>query len=208
MCQRHQAFLIARLIPHGEQDKAHYRCIAAIHHQWCYGRVPLGGTRRFFALVKNPANAAIVLDEIRRAQGKYGRQGEEPGVPETVFPYAQLLLTLPFFLDVDDPCGRYASGGGIEGALIWGFLIMVTNDDGMTIIDVTDPLNPTYGYSKPDGGYILNAKSYVRSYYRAGPANDNTEIDVRYHIDVMKNECAIKAELVAEVWPEFLQGDR
>ncbi|KAK7030233.1 hypothetical protein VNI00_014250 [Paramarasmius palmivorus] len=209
MGQRHQAFLIARLTPHGERTNAHYRCIAAIHHQWCCGCVPLSGTRRFLALVKNPDNAVILLDEICRAQGKYGRQGEEPKVPEAAFPYAQMLLTLAFFLDVDDPRGGYSSGGGIE----WAFvnpnmgLFDHANDDGMTIIDVTAPLNPTYGYGKPDGGYVLNTETYVCSYYRAGPANDNTEIDVRYHIDVMKNKCVIKAELVAEVWPEFLQGE-
>lgn len=35
MGQRHQAFIIARVVPHGNTDrKAYYRCLGAYHHQW------------------------------------------------------------------------------------------------------------------------------------------------------------------------------
>ncbi|KAK7031147.1 hypothetical protein VNI00_013562 [Paramarasmius palmivorus] len=106
MGQRHQAFLITRLIPHGEQTKAYYRCIAAVHHQWCYGRLPLSATRRFLNLVKNPENATIVRDEIRRAQGKYGCQGEEPKIPDMAFPYTQFLFVQAWNMDIDSPRGN------------------------------------------------------------------------------------------------------
>ena len=74
MGQRHQVFLIARLVPHGSTDgKAYYRCVAARHHQWCYGTLPLAATYRFVTLLKNPNNVEIIRDELRRAQNAYGR---------------------------------------------------------------------------------------------------------------------------------------
>ncbi|KAK7025944.1 hypothetical protein VNI00_015859 [Paramarasmius palmivorus] len=203
----HQALLIARLIPHDSQSKPFYRCIAALNHPWCYGRVPLGATRRFFALIKNPDNASIIRDEIRRAHGKYGRQGEEPKVPEMAFPYTQLLLTQAFFLDVDDPRGHYASGGGMEYSVldpnVGCFWYWDTSDEGITIFDITDPLNPAYGHAFDDSPFVHDAEYYVRAYYGENCGGDRmTEIDVQCHLDVLKHERVLSSEVVATVWPD------
>ncbi|KAF8895917.1 hypothetical protein CPB85DRAFT_206203 [Mucidula mucida] len=68
MGQRHQAFLIAKVVLHGG-TKAYYRCIAAWHHQWCYGRLPIDATRRPITLLKQKDNAEIVRDEIVSYKG-------------------------------------------------------------------------------------------------------------------------------------------
>ncbi|KAE9405044.1 hypothetical protein BT96DRAFT_753158, partial [Gymnopus androsaceus JB14] len=69
--QRHQAFLIARIVPHGSTDgKAYYRCIGAYHHQWSVkNSEPVAD--RFLTLLKQPVNAAIVREEVKSDQGKY-----------------------------------------------------------------------------------------------------------------------------------------
>ena len=100
MGQRHQAFVLARLVPHG-QTKAYYRCIAALHHQWCYGRLPLKATHRFFTLVKQKDNAEIIREEIRLLQGKYGRYDCHPKMPEIPSPYIGFLLASAWSFDFD-----------------------------------------------------------------------------------------------------------
>lgn len=110
MGQRHQAFLIARIIPHG-QTEARYRCIGAFHSQWCYGTLPLKATRRFLTLIKQPCNAEIVRYEISQIHGKYGRRGDkEPKIVDIPCPYSLFLLGSAWNVDLD-PSNYYAAFG-------------------------------------------------------------------------------------------------
>jgi hypothetical protein len=118
MGQRHQAFVIARVIPHGE-TRAYYRCISALHHQWCYGRLPLLATRRFLALVKQKDNAEIIREEIRSLHGKYGRWKHSPKMPGVPSYYIGFLLASAWNLDFDErENGAYVSGGSLNNALL------------------------------------------------------------------------------------------
>jgi hypothetical protein len=99
MGQRHQAFIIARVVPHGG-TKHQYRCIAAFHHQWCYGKLPLQATRRLLTLVKQKDNADIIRAEIRSINGKYGSLGNKPDVPDVPCPYVALLLATCWSTDL------------------------------------------------------------------------------------------------------------
>ncbi|KAK7031161.1 hypothetical protein VNI00_013576 [Paramarasmius palmivorus] len=193
MGQRHQAFLIVRLTPvsaDGEQTKAYYRCVCAIHHQWCYGRLPLSATRRFLNLLKNPENAEIVRDEIRRAHGKYGRQGTKPTIPALAFPYTQFLFVQAFNMDIDNPYYAYASGVGFEHALLNPNIGCFSHDnnDGITIVDITDPLNPAY--------YIIQ-----------GTKSQRFEKDIQCHITSMEHERLLTRDVLAEVWPNSFSID-
>ena len=78
MGQRHQAFAVARVVPHGE-TKPYYRCIAVIHHQWCYGRLPLRAARRCLTLIKQKDNAEIIREEIRLMKENMGDVNVNPG---------------------------------------------------------------------------------------------------------------------------------
>ncbi|KAK7030258.1 hypothetical protein VNI00_014275 [Paramarasmius palmivorus] len=212
MGQRHQAFLIARLTlsTEGEQTKPRYRCIAALHHQWCYGRLPLSATRRFLNLLKNPDNAEIIRDELRRAHGKYGRQGETPPIiRDSAFPYTQFLFVQAFNMDIDNPFGAYASGVGLEGSLlnpnVGCFEHM--NDDGITIIDVTDPLDPAYCFSMHNGR-ILDAKRYARRYFEEGEEDEKVENDLQCHLASLEDERLLSANVLNEVWPIFHGGEK
>ncbi|KIJ57363.1 hypothetical protein M422DRAFT_773947 [Sphaerobolus stellatus SS14] len=108
MGQRHQAFLIARVVPL-DGDRAQYRCVAALHHQWCYGTLPLRATSRFFKLVKQPQNAFIVREEISALHGKYAEYGDEATIPDVPAPYTMFLLESAFYLDLSDPKDFYSS---------------------------------------------------------------------------------------------------
>ena len=88
MGQRHQAWIIARVKPHGG-GKPRYRCIGGIHHQWCYGSLPLKGLIRIATLLQQKPNADIVQEELRAIEGKYGSHlAEAPKIPNCPYvPY-------------------------------------------------------------------------------------------------------------------------
>ncbi|KAE9402181.1 hypothetical protein BT96DRAFT_1017758 [Gymnopus androsaceus JB14] len=150
MGQRHQAFIVARVVPHGSTDgKAYYRCLGAWHHQWCYGSLPL---------------------QVKSVQGKYGCHGETPDIPKVPCPYSVFLLASAFNFDLEE---NYTSGGLFEQGLLpagmgcWDG----DNNDGLTVLDITDPLNPSYAFvagSKTDGDLgdePCTAEDYLGLYY-------------------------------------------
>jgi hypothetical protein len=116
MGQRHQVFLIARVLPHND-TRYLYRCIAAFHHQWCFGEFPLQAVRRFLALVRQKNNAEIVRSEIQDIQGKYGVLGEEPRIPDVPCPYTAFLLASSWTTDLD-PDVSYTSGTSFKNSVL------------------------------------------------------------------------------------------
>ncbi|KIJ69414.1 hypothetical protein HYDPIDRAFT_46936, partial [Hydnomerulius pinastri MD-312] len=99
MGQRHQIYVVARLRPAGD-GQPRYRCIVALHDQWCYGRLPLKGTRRFFSLIKQSENIEIVRAELKALDGKYDRDESLSPIP---CPYIAFLLTLSWTADLSNP---------------------------------------------------------------------------------------------------------
>ncbi|KAK7035561.1 hypothetical protein VNI00_011854 [Paramarasmius palmivorus] len=205
MGRRHQVFLIARLIPasSGKQTQARYRCIAGLHHQWCYGYLPISATRRFFNLLKNPDNAEIVRDEIRRAHGRYGRQGQDPEIPDMAFPYIQMLLTQAFYLDINDP--------DVVQIIVPGLLTYrdpldnTENDDGYTFIDITNPSYPAYCFEVE--GVIVDADGYIRGDCREDDEKDQRFKDAQRHIDSLKDEKLVTVNVLSRVWPQYYRVD-
>lgn len=101
MGQRHQLFIIARLRPHGAPDSPPmYRCVAAHHHQWNYGRRALRAVRRVLTLVKQKENADIIHAEINNLHGKYGRWREKPKMPSVPAPFIAFLLGIACTCDL------------------------------------------------------------------------------------------------------------
>jgi hypothetical protein len=117
MGQRHQAFVIARARPYSS-SVAKYRCIAAFHHQWCYGRLPLHATHRFITQAKNKFNAEIIRSEIAAIQGKFGRWREEPALPAIPCPFTAFLLATNWSVDLEDPKAPYASGVSFSNGML------------------------------------------------------------------------------------------
>ncbi|KIM36187.1 hypothetical protein M413DRAFT_427845 [Hebeloma cylindrosporum] len=81
MGRRHQAFIIARGVPHGSPPgSAQYRCVGAVHGHWCYGLDPPRAATRFMTLIKQEDNAATIREELLAIDGLYGRPN--PPIPD------------------------------------------------------------------------------------------------------------------------------
>ncbi|KIK63966.1 hypothetical protein GYMLUDRAFT_40180 [Collybiopsis luxurians FD-317 M1] len=211
MGQRHQAFIIARIVPHGSTDgKAYYRCLGALHHQWCYGSLPLRAANRFFELVKNPVNASIIRGELKSLHGKYGRYGQKPDLNAVPCPYSVFLLTCAFKIDFER---SYVSGGPLQHGLLpanmgcWDG----DNNDGLTILDITDPVNPSYAFCLgPEtdadlGDEPCTAEDYLRAYFPdLGPASEDSADDATMLELVAKFDSLpfLTEEKLAEAWPD------
>ncbi|KAK7440619.1 hypothetical protein VKT23_016967 [Stygiomarasmius scandens] len=212
----HQAFLIARLVPHGSKTgQAYYRCIGVHNHLHCYGALPLTAVHRFITLLKNPNNADIVRDEIRRVQSVYGRMGEEPRVPLMPCPYVLLLLSMAWNMDLE-PMTAYASGSRFEIGVLDPDMgsFDYDNDDGITIIDVTDPSDPGYCFVfESDGpGIPLDAKGYISisQYHDIASLLEDARNEIEVDLSTQVTESVANLDDVrlltsgelAEVWPD------
>jgi hypothetical protein len=116
MGHRHQVFLIARVAPHGKPlGETRYRCIAALHHQMCFGHLPLQAATRFITLIKQKENAEIIREEINNIHGLYGIFRTPPEVPEVPCPFAYFLMLSAWTSDLNvDPTTNYISDSADE----------------------------------------------------------------------------------------------
>ncbi|KAI5826178.1 hypothetical protein K523DRAFT_204032, partial [Schizophyllum commune Tattone D] len=165
MGQRHQAFLIAKVVPHGG-GRARYRCIAALHHQNCDRPIYVRSLCRLLKLLRQPGNARIVREDLASIQGKYGPyMREKPLAPRIPCPFAAYLLNVAFSCDVYEPYAAPGSFGGVldakmgcwsggtfiaEDLLTW-ILFGPNNNAGITVVDVTDPEDAAYGFLRSRG---------------------------------------------------------
>ncbi|KAF7355234.1 hypothetical protein MSAN_01439400 [Mycena sanguinolenta] len=164
MGQRHQVFLVARVIARSA-TQPRYRCIGAYHHQWwvCYGRLPLMAARRFLTLIKQEDNNRLVREELRTLQGKYGEGTTEPRMPDVPCPYATFLMASAWCVDLESPF--YGSGVSFKNSVLDAHMGSTDgdNNDGITVFDVTDPADPSYCFVS--GRVPLTAEQYCRAYY-------------------------------------------
>ncbi|KAF9055231.1 hypothetical protein BDZ89DRAFT_1125005 [Hymenopellis radicata] len=197
MGQRHQAFAIAKVVAHGA-TQAKYRCIGAWHHQWCYGRLPLRATRRFLTLLKQKENAALVRYEVDSIHGKFGRYGQAWNVDIEPEP---------------NQGGVYFSGTTFTNDLLYASMGSShgDNNDGISVIDVTNPFNPHYCFVSPGGieaeaeveGWTpLTAEQYARAYYPSGEQQEVVETDVLSVIASLDDTKLMTIGMLAEAWPD------
>ncbi|KAG6890184.1 hypothetical protein C0995_010889 [Termitomyces sp. Mi166 len=208
MGQRHQAFLIAEIVPHGKTD-AKYRCVAAMHHQWCYGSLPLRATRRLLTLLKKPEHEKIILQELRALDGKYGRWRAPPKTPQVPCPFSSFLMVSSFNIDLSinsEEQEPYVSGVSIEHALLDANMGSSEgdNNDGITVIDITDPRNPAYCFVFLGQMIPLTANDYIRNYYqlpKSGKLKDSGEMILSV-IAALEGERLVTLQMLVEAWPE------
>ncbi|KAI0040582.1 hypothetical protein FA95DRAFT_853749 [Auriscalpium vulgare] len=227
MCQCHQAFVIARVRPHGGASLK-YRCIAAYDYRWCYGTLPLRAAQRFITLIKQEDNATLVRAEVAAMHGKYGRWNGVPRMPELPAGAVALMLATSWAvaLEAEDV---YTSGYSYEENVLGADTDMDgacrspplacraltngpagDNDDGVTIIDVTDPTAPQCCFTRNINGPPLSALEYVRNYYTisdavlAGEADVSAEDcpqDIVTLIKAMDDIPMVTADMLHQVWP-------
>ncbi|TEB08864.1 hypothetical protein FA13DRAFT_1588833, partial [Coprinellus micaceus] len=90
----HQLFLVTRVraVP-GEPEK--HRCIAAFHHRWCYGKLPLLCVTRLKHLAATKANAALIRRDLDRYRDGVKKSRKIP------CPYTSFLAGTAFSVDID-----------------------------------------------------------------------------------------------------------
>lgn len=110
MDQRHQAFIIARIVPYGSpKNHFEHRCIGALHHQYCHGQLPLKAATRFMMLIEQEDNAALILEELKAIDGLYGRFGEIPEIPDVPCPFTNFLFLSAWSAELSDGEQSYLS---------------------------------------------------------------------------------------------------
>ncbi|KAJ8472359.1 hypothetical protein ONZ45_g16678 [Pleurotus djamor] len=218
MGQQHQVYLIAKVVPHGSTDgKPQYQSLGGFHNQWCLARLPVQATRRFIDLVNQPQNAEIIRYEINAIQGKYNLKSRvKPVLPQIPCPYLMYVLAMAwsFKVEVEEP--HYLSGHSVEPNLIgssrgsWS-QCFAANDDGITIIDVSDLSNPAYCHCVIQQPRALSAEEYLKIYYPEAPEGlgDFDRLDLRKTIDSMAGVPLLTWDILSEVWPrEYRKGWR
>ncbi|KAF7301362.1 hypothetical protein MIND_00701400 [Mycena indigotica] len=221
MGQRHQIFLVARVVAHGD-DAARYRCVGAYHHQWCYGRLPLSSTRRFLTLLKHSDNAKIVKAEIDALQGQYGKETSAKNANYVPCPYSLFLVASAFCVDLEN---GYMSGDNFAHGILDAMMgsSQGDNNDGITVFDITNPADPAYCHvsiygleaarDNVESRVPLSAERYVRAYYPETATKDMEnpdldELDVRAKFDALRGERLMTIDVLAEAWPEeYNEGD-
>ncbi|KIJ29744.1 hypothetical protein M422DRAFT_214865 [Sphaerobolus stellatus SS14] len=197
MGQRHQAFLIARVIPHGGAH-AKYRCIAALQHQCCHGTLPLETASRFLKLVKQPQNAFILREEIRSLNGEFGH---EPSITDIPAPYGLFLLQSAFYTAFNDPKQDYSYKKSLLSA---NRDSTQGHNDGITVLDVTDIEHPRYCFMNTHSnisGITLSASDYVRRCSDSGQESTQFNQRVEESIKLLSKEPLVTYGMLAEAWP-------
>ncbi|KAH9889353.1 hypothetical protein C8Q73DRAFT_707260 [Cubamyces lactineus] len=113
MGERLQVFLIARGPTQGRRWG--YQCVAALHHQWCFGTMPLQALHRFFNLLRQAENKAIVRDELRHCLQCLSNTDSifNPAVP---CPYTSSLLSISWTTDLE--LQTYLSSSSYKSGLL------------------------------------------------------------------------------------------
>ncbi|EMD41065.1 hypothetical protein CERSUDRAFT_91822 [Gelatoporia subvermispora B] len=224
MGQRHQAFIIARVRSRprkGAQTSApKYRCIAALHHQWCYHTGLLRATRRLLDLVRQKENADIIRMEIRSIEHRNRvTWGDDCWTP---CPFTAALLA--FAWNDDDGAGwpdtlltadmgSWYGGSyltlGMQGERHLRSLLITDNNDGISVIDVTNPEEPAFGFLWSEE-QILTPAEYIHIYYARGRYDDEEEEELDEHtmtcIAALQGEKMITSESLIEAWPYEYAG--
>ncbi|KAF4574859.1 hypothetical protein EYR36_006210 [Pleurotus pulmonarius] len=211
MGERHQIWLIAKVVPRDSTDnRAYYRSLGGFHNQSCYGRLPPRAVRRFIDLAKQKDNAEIIQIELDSVQKKYSRDADEEEMPAAPCPYTLHLLGLSCCVDLD------STPTHVSGPTYDGYVVPATMrgsfdygpDDGISVIDVTDPMNPAYCHilsHRP-----LSAGEYIGRYYgslRQGATQEEQAMytELKAHIETiiasLDDVGLVTTEMLAEAWP-------
>lgn len=162
-------------------------------------------------LVKQPDNAEVVREELKRVGGSDG----------TSSAYITFLLRISWNVDLDNPQTPYCSSNE--------YIVdteedpdEIDNNDGITVIDITRPESPTYCFAALWGLETevevpslvpLSATQYIRAYYPAldpdQPQDDGAkqkERNVCRAIGFLAGVPMVTQDVLHETWPSVFQA--
>ncbi|KAI0062141.1 hypothetical protein BV25DRAFT_1778057, partial [Artomyces pyxidatus] len=201
-------FVIARILPHGDAPMSpRYRCIAAFHHQFCYGSLPVRATHRFITLVKQKENTEIIAAELITILGLYGRWDEEPKIPRVPAPFVTFLLATCWTTTSMSRKMEYQTR-----AALMELSASADDNDGISVIDITNPTSPAYCFNHISE-LPLSAREYLSGYYNLPkegeeltPSEDGKTMDhltknAAASISLLRDVLMVTIEMLAEAWP-------
>ncbi|THG98610.1 hypothetical protein EW026_g3611 [Hermanssonia centrifuga] len=159
-------------------------------------------------------NAEIIREELHSLSGKHGTFGNEPAIPDTPCPFLASVLGMSWDIDLDS---GYSSGGTITNSLLPAGMCSWDgdNNDGISIIDVTDLENPAYCFATE--AEPLTATEYLSGYYsipgelnngnidvdedNVEPRSDENDKKVRAAIGILDGVRLIDLSALHEAWP-------
>ncbi|TFY61032.1 hypothetical protein EVJ58_g4766 [Rhodofomes roseus] len=146
-------------------------------------------------------NAEVVKAEIQNIQGKYGRCKQEPKLPDFPCPFTASLLGLAWTMDKGEERRGWPYVSGVSFTWVkmpadsrpWA--PDCDNNDGITVIDVTDPGSPAYCFMSGEGSMRpITARGYMLYYDDIG--------DVPAHT-LRAFDCIplVTQDIIDEAWP-------
>ena len=157
--QRHQLFIVAKV---GER----YRVLAALHHQWLYGVSVVAQSAKVIRILQASHNQPSIRRELQQAARRWSKDGklEVDDKQPAAFPF---LTTCLFIGASIHPGGDFAPAVQIQPLPLNTYYNAITNDDGISIYDVTSAPDIRYAFNLLDnsaGESIITAGEYIDSY--------------------------------------------
>ncbi|KAJ4182060.1 hypothetical protein NW767_013953 [Fusarium falciforme] len=135
MGQRHQLFVIARV-------GKHYRSLAAVHHQWLYGVSALRSCLRLLRIFSDPGNCLALKHELDLLAAFFKDKPPPPSEPEeyrdaesTTCPFPFITTCLAIGASYDSKTGQVQAIHELRYDMGYD---QGDNNDGITVIDITD----------------------------------------------------------------------
>lgn len=149
MGQRQQSWIIAKV-------NGSYRVLAVVHNQWAYGTIPIKACWRLFRILENPENKRLARHELTATAAKdadWWKKQQEMAYSERdvvdAIPFQFLLTCLVLATSFDPRVDRTVSYGSrvhpLDVNTSWS---QVDNNDGFTILDITDIDKPSYCFTQ------------------------------------------------------------
>ncbi|KAL8771280.1 MAG: hypothetical protein Q9209_003185 [Squamulea sp. 1 TL-2023] len=165
MGQRHQLFVIAKI-----QNR--FRTLAVVHHQWLYGVGPLERCIRLTQIFQAEPNRSAIQQELRAARKKDG--GFWATDESQPFPFIATCLLVGSSFDPDKGYQRRVHLSAFNTTLD-----QIDNNDGITVIDISDPCNVKYCFVFLDGWVNglrpQSASTYLWRYLKRDEDDDYNE---------------------------------
>ncbi|PBK59564.1 hypothetical protein ARMSODRAFT_966802 [Armillaria solidipes] len=155
-------------------------------------------------LLEQRENTEIILDKLRRLQGQYGTQESQdtPRIPRVPCSYISFLIGSAWNVDINDPFKSYFHRASFQGSLLPADMLSGEgdNNEGIAVIDVTNPSKPVYCFVKLEESRILSAAQYAREYYANTDDNEPKAL-IRDAINALDGIDMVSLDMLAEVWP-------
>lgn len=182
MGYRHQIFIISMV-------NSRYRILAAVHNQCLYGASPTRACWRILQILQHPANQKLIKYELHHAVTRPDERWD--GLEQDQYGFDD-PVQFPFITT----CPVLGVGPDVRQIL---FITVdfrdVDNDDGLTMIDISNLVWIRYCFVELDGMTPLTGEQYYRTYYPEYRSSDPISAD-------LGTWGLIKGDALRNLWPD------